>query len=58
MNHKHKALERAKVSKIDRRKNAKPYIRGIKPSSDSEYFGKSYGQLRREALSSNSKHKD
>lgn len=38
-------------SKIDRRKNAEPYIKGKAPSFRSEYFGKSYGQLKRESRS-------
>jgi hypothetical protein len=36
-------------SKIDRRKNAEKYESGKKPSPRSEYFGKSYGQLKRES---------
>ncbi len=39
-------------SKIDRRKNAETYHKGIKPSAKSEYFGKSYGQLKREGAKS------
>jgi len=33
---------------MDKRTNAEKYTPGVKPSSKSEYFGKSYGQLRRE----------
>ena len=36
-------------TKIDKRKNAEKYHEGHKPSAKSEYFGKSYGQLRRES---------
>ncbi len=41
--------------KIDKRKNAEPYIKGKKPSAKSEYFGKSYAQLKRESKSPKSK---
>lgn len=42
-------------TKIDRRKNAVPHVKGSKPSAKSEYFGKSYGQLQRESKSSKAK---
>lgn len=44
-------------TKIDRRKNAKKYIQGRKPSVSSEYFGKSYGQLQRESRKASAKSK-
>ena len=42
-------------SKIDRRKNAEPYVKGEKPSARSEYFGKSYAQGQREVKAARSK---
>lgn len=42
-------------TKIDRRKNATKYTPGKKPGPNSEYFGKSYGQLQRESRSAKAK---
>lgn len=52
---KKKVASKMRGASNDKRYNAEKYTRGIKPSSNSEYFGKSYAELRRESKKLDSK---
>lgn len=50
---KNKAIGNKKGAANDKRFNAEKYKQGAKPSKHSEYFGKSYSELKRESKKNN-----
>lgn len=46
---KHDIAKKMKGASNDKRFNAEKYVRGVKPSKHSEYFGTSYSELKRKS---------